>query len=165
MQVGTHSWSHPDMSRLSYQEIDRQIELMEDALLKITGRVPALMRLPYGNGNTTLIDYINRRHGLTVIGWGADTGDTDGATPQQQLNVIRGIKPGSSTILLQHDTKDSTVNHFDREIEIIKANGWQPENMVTVARSLGIRAYKVRTTPQQRDSSWTCDGKPKPGQT
>ncbi len=164
MEVASHSWSHPNMSTLSYHDVDTQIELMEDALLKITGRVPALFRLPYGEGNSALIDYINRRHGLTVIGWGADAGDSTGSSVAEQLDVIRSIKPGHPTILLQHDADDSTGENFDKEIQIIKKNGWQPESMVTVAHSLGIHAYKIRTNPQQRDSTWTCEGKPVPGQ-
>ena len=48
-QICSHTWSHPDISTLNNEELDEQVQLVEDALWKILGVVPACIRAPYGN--------------------------------------------------------------------------------------------------------------------
>ena len=159
-----HTWGHPNLVGLTYNQIDRQINLLETALLKVAGIVPAIIRPPYGSTNDTINKYLNEKHGLTVVTWNYSTEDADGASVSQQIATLKSIKSPTHAIILQHETvatTNSTV--LPQEIGIVKKNGYVPANILTVAQNLGINPYKVQTSYGTRDATWTCDDKLGPG--
>ncbi|KDN52805.1 carbohydrate esterase family 4 protein [Tilletiaria anomala UBC 951] len=164
-QIASHTWSHPHMVGLTYAQIDEQVELIETALLKTAGVVPAFIRPPYGEVNDTIVQYLNEKHGLIVVNWNYDTEDASGATVDYSLNVIKNITAPTHAIVLQHETVNTTHSELvPQELPIIAKNGYTMKNVRTLAQNFGVKPYKVVTSHGSRDSSWTCDGTPVPGQ-
>ncbi|EPQ31908.1 uncharacterized protein PFL1_00107 [Pseudozyma flocculosa PF-1] len=162
-QICSHTWDHPDISTLNNQQLDEQVQLVEDALWKIIGAVPSCIRAPYGNIRDDQVAYLNNRWGLQVIGWNADTGDANGDGVDAALNVYRGLKAPKHAIVLNHETVSTTPSVvIPQALKIIKQNGYSGSQ--TVAATTRFNPYKVVGSYGKRDASWTCDGKPGPGQ-
>jgi len=47
-EIGNHSWSHPDLRRLSREKVVQEVHLATAELERLTGRTTTLFRLPYG---------------------------------------------------------------------------------------------------------------------
>ncbi|PWN46456.1 glycoside hydrolase/deacetylase [Violaceomyces palustris] len=161
-EICSHSWSHPHLSGATNEELDRQVQLVEDALYKILGVVPSCFRPPYGEITDDQVKYLNDRWGLQVINWNYDTMDANGATVDYSLNVYRNLKAPKHAIVLNHETVNTTANTvIPQAVKIVKQNGYSGSR--TLSDTLGFNPYKVVGQRGKRDSTWTCDGKPAPG--
>ncbi|TKY87192.1 hypothetical protein EX895_003869 [Sporisorium graminicola] len=161
-QICSHTWSHPNISTLSNRQLDKQVQLVEDALWKIIGAVPACLRAPYGEIRQDQIKYLNDRWGLVVVGWNRDTGDADGAGVQAGLNLYNNLKAPTHAIVLNHETVKATADTvIPQAVNIVRKNGYSGSQ--TVASTLQFNPYKVVGSYQKRDSTWTCNGTPQPG--
>ena len=47
-EIGNHSWSHPNLAKLSDADVRSQLQRTEDIIVKTAGIKPKLMRPPYG---------------------------------------------------------------------------------------------------------------------
>ncbi|KAI9610520.1 hypothetical protein H4Q26_006662 [Puccinia striiformis f. sp. tritici PST-130] len=54
--IGSHTWSHPNISTLSAPQLNQQLDLVERALMKILGVKPKFFRAPYGEHNKQSLD-------------------------------------------------------------------------------------------------------------
>lgn len=157
--IGSHTWSHYDITTGSTADLGRQLDLIEEALLKILGIKPALFRAPYGAINDEMTAFLNSR-GYTAIGWTDDTGDTGGASVAAQITVLQTASAGK--LFLAHETQQSTVQEvIPGAIPGLVAKGVK---FVPVDQCLGISAYHGGWAGfGVRDDTWTCEGKPLPG--
>ncbi|GAB3944744.1 hypothetical protein GCM10027614_35390 [Micromonospora vulcania] len=48
-EVGNHSWKHRDLAQLDADEAYDDLSRSHDAIAEVTGRVPRLLRPPYGH--------------------------------------------------------------------------------------------------------------------
>ena len=152
--IGSHTWSHAHMNSLTRVQLDDEIERLEVALWKILGIVPALIRPPYGECNEECVHYLNQRHGLTVVTWDVDSGDSVGATPDQCQQKLQGLSHPGPHMPLNHETyQHSATDIPSRLLPVFKQRGYE---MQTVDRCLGVAPYKIVGLPQARDSTWTC---------
>ncbi|KAE8209679.1 hypothetical protein CF327_g6364 [Tilletia walkeri] len=159
----SHTWSHVNLtSGLTFEQLDKQIFLVEDALWKILGVVPAFIRPPYGESNQTIVNYLNSK-GYKVVMWDTDSGDAGGNTTAQSNAVYRDFKSGERHLVLNHEVKKGTADVvIPYALKHLKKIG-QP--------SLGLdRCLKGRPSPYKavgnrgtRDATWTCAGTPAPG--
>ncbi|KAF8811737.1 glycoside hydrolase/deacetylase, partial [Phlegmacium glaucopus] len=67
-QVGSHTWSHTDLTTLSSDQIHSEMWRVEQALQKIAGVYPAFMRPPYGSINSNVLQVSFARN-QSVILW------------------------------------------------------------------------------------------------
>lgn len=157
MQICSHTATHPYLTNLTHAQIDVEIELVETMLHKIIGVVPACIRPPYGAVNESIAQYLNDRHGLVVINWTDFSGDADGATVEESLDVYRNITAPRHSVVLNHEPYNTTANIvFPEAIKIAKHNGYKTGNFQTVSKSFGFNPYKSVTKPGKRDNSWNC---------
>lgn len=124
-EIGNHTWDHPDLTRLSSDEVRRQVKSTQDAVERVTGRRPALFRPPYG--------VINEKDeaalGLPVVLWAVDTLDwRDKDLTMTTSRVMEGAAPGR--IILMHDTISSTVQAMATVIPALIQQGY---TLVTVS--------------------------------
>lgn len=49
--LGSHTWSHANLNNLDYNGINRELERVEEAFIKILGVKPLYFRPPYGAYN------------------------------------------------------------------------------------------------------------------
>ena len=113
-EIGNHTFSHPDISNLSSDDITREIKECENILLKLTGKKTTLFRPPYGSYSKEKLGEIAKKSGYKIILWTTvDAKDWKNPPPLQIANIIIN-KAKSGDIILLHDygTKN-TVNALD----------------------------------------------------
>lgn len=114
-----------------------------------------------------MVKRLNEVHGLAVINWTHDSGDSasPAASVQSQLNQYRGLKAPKHVVMLQHEVYSRTARQvIPQAVQIMKANGYPSSGVQGVGTIFAFNGYKVRGQRGTRDASWTCQGKPAPGQ-
>lgn len=136
MEVGSHTWQHPNMTTLPPEEIPAQFSRANDAIEAATGQRPALVRTAGGLVNDQVLAEAGRQ-GLADINWDVIPFDwsNDANTGATRALLMSQIKPGA--VVLFHDTYSSTVDLVYQFLPVLKANGYHP---VTVSKLLGPRA-------------------------
>jgi peptidoglycan/xylan/chitin deacetylase (PgdA/CDA1 family) len=72
--LGNHTWSHPDLTKLTRHQQASQIDQATAEQHKITGTTPCVFRPPYGNYNRTTLSLARYRR-MAVWLWSVDTED------------------------------------------------------------------------------------------
>ncbi|BGP19962.1 hypothetical protein JCM10213_006739 [Rhodosporidiobolus nylandii] len=158
--IGSHTWTHPDISKLSAAELNKQLDLVETALKKIIGVKPRFFRPPYGSYNSDNLQVLKER-GYTVIDWNFDSGDSVGRAASQTVKDYKALKYPTSYIALNHETKEGTAKTvIPSVVPALQKKGYR---LVDMATCLGVSPYQSVGTPGKRDKTWTCAGTPQPG--
>jgi peptidoglycan/xylan/chitin deacetylase (PgdA/CDA1 family) len=136
-QVGSHTWSHADLTTLDRDGIVNQMDLLESALQQILGYFPTYMRPPYFSYNDLVLQTMAEL-GYHVINADIDTLDWANQSEQGiQTSVQRfrdGLNAGGS-ISLAHDVHQWTAQILTQAmIDEVKRRGLRA---VTVGECLG----------------------------
>jgi peptidoglycan/xylan/chitin deacetylase (PgdA/CDA1 family) len=136
MEIGSHTWEHPNMATIPPEDIAGQFSRANDAITAATGRTPTLYR-PAGGLSSGAVRQTAGKFGLAEILWDVIPFDwaNDSNTAATRYMLMTYIKPGS--VVLFHDTYSSTVDLVYQFIPVLKANGYR---LVTVSELLGPRA-------------------------
>ncbi|MBC1376220.1 polysaccharide deacetylase family protein [Listeria sp. FSL L7-0091] len=119
-QVGSHSWDHPQLTKLSEKEVYNQILQTQKAVYDQTGYFPTTMRPPYGAVNKKVAEEI----GLPIIQWSVDTEDWKNKNPKVVTSrVLSGASNGG--IVLMHDIHPTTAASLDKTIKALKKQGYE----------------------------------------
>ncbi|KAF9898989.1 hypothetical protein BX616_003388 [Lobosporangium transversale] len=139
-QIGSHTWSHADLTTLSEADIDYQMVRLDESFKKIIGVRPVHMRPPYGNVNERSMNYLNR-HGYKVINWSIDSNDwryrdnVHASLNEYYVALARSDAGGLGHIVIHHDTIPSTVRKLvPLVIDFAREKGFR---LVTVGECLG----------------------------
>lgn len=102
--VASHTWDHPDLTTLTFDQIHDEMWRVEQALERILGVTPAFMRPPYGNYND-LVRQVAAQRGQKLVVWDFDSGDSVGESATQSNKDYDALaKKHPSTILaLNHE--------------------------------------------------------------
>jgi peptidoglycan-N-acetylglucosamine deacetylase len=124
--VGNHTWSHPNLTLLSSNDIEAQINLTADAIQQATGVRPTLFRPPYGIVNTRVLAQANLL-GLTTIIWNDEA--RDWSTPGTSVIVSRVLRlAGDGAIILLHDgggDRSQTIAALPTIITTLRSSGFK----------------------------------------
>ncbi len=136
MELGSHTWEHPNMTTLPPADVPSQFSRATDAIVSATGTTPKLWRPPGGLTDPAVNEQAAKA-GLAGILWDVIPFDwiNDSNTAASRQVLMAQIKPGS--VVLMHDTYSSTVDLVYQFIPVLKANGYR---LVTVSDLLGSRA-------------------------
>ncbi|MFN8088124.1 MAG: polysaccharide deacetylase family protein [Mycobacterium sp.] len=136
MEIGSHTWEHPNMTTIPAADVPAQFSKANDAIHAATGRTPVLWR-PAGGLTDDAVNKVAAQYGLAAILWDVIPFDwmNDSNTAATRYMLMTQIKPGS--VVLFHDTYSSTVDLVEQFIPVLKANGY---HLVTVSQMLGPRA-------------------------
>ncbi|KAH8823256.1 carbohydrate esterase family 4 protein [Flagelloscypha sp. PMI_526] len=154
-QIASHTWAHPDLATLSYDQVNEEFRRIDDALLRIHGIMPAFMRPPYGSYNDAVLD-VGSRRGQSIVTWDFDSGDSTGSTQAESIKAYDNtLRNHPSTLLaLNHETYPGTLKKvLPHALKTLKTMGYR---MVTVAECLGSAPYQQVVSPKARDDSWQC---------
>ena len=122
-ELGTHSKTHPYMSKLSVEEIKAELTSSALSIERVTGKKPNLFRPPYGDYNDSLIATA-RSLGLYTIQWSVDSLDWKNLSATQiATRVINGAKNGS--IILCHNNGLHTAEALPMIFATLKNRGYQ----------------------------------------
>ncbi len=136
MEIGNHTWEHPNMTTIPEQYVPEQLSKGQDAITAATGQTPKLWR-PAGGLTDDAVNQQAGKDGLAGILWDVIPFDwiNDANTAATRYMLMSQIKPGS--VVLLHDSYSSTVDLVQQFIPVLKANGY---HLVTVSQLLGDRA-------------------------
>ena len=122
-EVMNHSTSHAHFSKLSHNEIIRDINLCNDKIEQITGVRPTLFRCPYGEYDDHVIQTVSSI-GMTAVQWDVDSLDWKGISADEiQRRVLDRVQPGS--IVLFHNAAENTPEALPGILESLIANGYR----------------------------------------
>ncbi len=119
-ELGNHSFTHPQLTKLSGKAVKKELKKTDDAIYEASGAHPTVMRPPYGATNATVLANIN----YPVILWNVDTLDwkyRDADYVAEQ--VYNGAKDGN--IILVHEIHRTTIDGVKKAIDKLLAEGWQ----------------------------------------
>ncbi|QOX63420.1 polysaccharide deacetylase family protein [Anoxybacterium hadale] len=121
-EIGNHSSTHPNMSKLSEEDITRELKGAEDAIVQITGVKPTVFRPPFGAYSNSLVETCEA-NGYQVIQWDVDSLDWKDITADQIVErVTRNVKPGS--IVLFHNNAQYVENYLPAILSKLKEDGY-----------------------------------------
>nr|CAG8614787.1 14726_t:CDS:2 [Entrophospora candida] len=161
-QIGSHTWSHPDLAKISIAQVTKEMTRLDDAFKKVAGFQPKYMRPPFGSGadNAGIKKAIADVGYTKMVLWDLDPSDAiDGTKFDDEVKqYTNAAPPPASHISLNHDIIESTVKKLvSQEIKILKDKGYT--SFVTVGQCLGETEdlwYKFVGAPSVRDDTWTC---------
>ncbi|KAG8908939.1 Carbohydrate esterase 4 protein [Tulasnella sp. 403] len=154
-RIASHTWSHLDLTTVSWDKIHDEMWKVEQALQRIIGVTPAFMRPPYGNYND-LVRQASYIRGQALALWDFDSGDSTGSTPAQSKAAYKALfdKNPNNVLALNHETSETTAHQvIPYVISLLKSKGYK---MVSLAECLGVPAYQSVGQPQPPSSSWHC---------
>jgi peptidoglycan/xylan/chitin deacetylase (PgdA/CDA1 family) len=135
--IGDHTWTHPDMTKLSTSQQTSQLQLTADAIKRATGFSTCIWRPPYGSVNSQVVS-LARSLGLITIQWDVDTVDWSlPGTATIYQRAVGGAHDGA--IILQHfggGPRYETFAAVQQEIPKLRSEGYK---FVTIPELLGLR--------------------------
>ena len=121
-EIGTHSATHPYMSKLSKSQIEKELSTSINAIESVTNKKVQLFRPPYGDYNNLLIETATDM-GLYSIQWSVDSLDwKDLSATQIEERVLKRVKEGS--IVLFHNQGLHTAEALPNIIRCLKEKGY-----------------------------------------
>ncbi len=125
-QIANHSWSHPDLRKVTDQAIlEKQLEPTSSLVEELTGVFPKFIRPPYGALRDGTIEFLGTQ-GWQIINWSIDSFDWD---PQENsvIAIVEKVKryhhPGA--IILMHCNGANTVQTLPEVIDSLRDLGYQ----------------------------------------
>lgn len=129
-EIGNHSWTHPDLTKLTPPQIQDQVNKTQQAIVATGVPAPTLFRPPYGAVNAQVLANIP----MTMMFWNEDPRDWAANTPGQVLAAVMGAAhPGG--VIDMHDIYHVTVGALPAIIDQLRA---QQYNFVTVSQLLNL---------------------------
>ncbi|HSW37506.1 MAG TPA: polysaccharide deacetylase family protein [Candidatus Saccharimonadales bacterium] len=129
-EIGNHSWSHPNFTKLTPEQIKQQINQTQAAVVTAGVPAPTLFRPPYGAINQTVIDNVP----LTFMFWNEDPKDWAANTPEEVVKAVEAsAKPGG--VIELHDIYHVTTNALPKILDDLTAQGF---HFVTVSQLLNL---------------------------
>ena len=123
IEIGTHSVTHPKMSKLSRDKQREELVSSCEVIEKTVGVKPKLFRPPYGDYDDKLIETC-AEVGLKAIQWDVDTLDWKGLSAQAIASrVLERAKEGS--IVLMHNDGEHTVEALPLIVLGLRKKGFE----------------------------------------
>ncbi len=131
--IGSHTWSHKDLSKLSEQEATDEIEKGIAAVAIALGNRPggAFFRFPALRSPEPLLKYVGSRN-LGVFSTDLDSFDFKIHSPEQVIkSVMAKLSKRGKGIILMHDFQRSTAHAIPELLKQLKDGGYQVVQIVS----------------------------------
>lgn len=135
-ELANHSYSHPQLTKLSVARINQEIQGTQKAISSVTGITPKLLRVPYGAFNQT----VKNNAGLPLIQWNIDTLDWKTRSAKKTIDaVLNNVKDGD--IVLMHSIHISTAEATKTIVPELIKRGY---TLVTISELAEARGVKLQ---------------------
>lgn len=119
-EIGIHSNTHPDMTKLTRSKIKEELETNLKLIENLTGFRAKLFRPPYGYYNNNLIE-VCEELGLSCIEWSVDSLDWKGLSAGEIAGRVT-TKAKKGSIVLFHNNSDNILEGLKLVLEYFKCN-------------------------------------------
>ena len=128
-ELGNHTHSHYDLSTLSKEQLQWEIDATDEILCTIDGKKRHLLRAPFGRTNDLVKDVAP----TPLIDWTIDTLDWTGISEDEIYRAVMENK-FSGAIVLMHDGYSHTIDALKRLLPDLKAEGYQVVSVSQLAK-------------------------------
>lgn len=136
-EIGSHTYAHAQLTKLDAASLDAEIKQTQDAVFKITGEEPKVIRPPYGARNDN-VRAAFASYGLTNVLWDVDTEDWKYRDANYVCDqIVNGAYDGA--IILIHDIHETSIAGLELALPKLAEKGYQ---FVTVSQ---LYEYKGHT--------------------
>lgn len=124
--IGTHTWSHPNVARLTLPEIKQEVEATFDIVQKDSPEpVAPFFRYPYLSSSKISDDYFKSRN---IAQFAVDVDSNDWRVRSSApviARVMAGLKARGRGIILMHDIHKWTADAVPQLLAKLKAGGYK----------------------------------------
>ncbi|KAG8908923.1 Carbohydrate esterase 4 protein [Tulasnella sp. 403] len=150
-QIVSHTWSHLHLPGNPKSQVNKELEKIDDALLKIVGIKPAFLALPYSARDDEVLEWV-KDNGQDVFDW--NFGWDDFAPAESDWDTFVASRPNNAIAFVNEGDWATVYQILPGILKDFKRNGYK---FVTVAECLGNKKPYVKTEkPKSRDRSWRC---------
>ena len=143
-ELGSHSDTHPDMTKLSREEIAAQLDRSKLKLEAVSGQKVRLFRAPSGAYDNQVVSTA-RALGWEVVQWSNDS--LDWKTPPVEEMVEKGCgRAAPGDIQLWHAGKRNTAAALERVLDRLAGEGYR---FVPVGELILPAPYRLDHTGRQ----------------
>jgi peptidoglycan-N-acetylglucosamine deacetylase len=126
-EIGNHTYHHPNMRQISCEQIAREIELTNTAILATTGTTPHLFRPPGGYYDEEIVHTAKQAGHLVVMwSWHQDTRDWSNPGVNKIVRkVLTNVRNGD--IVLFHDDggdRSQTIRALEKILPNLHERGY-----------------------------------------
>lgn len=142
MEIGSHTWSHPNLFELKKKEVKKEINKTNNALINACGQSATVFRPPYGNIDEKILKWVD----MPAVLWSVDTLDWKSRKAKSVVSVVKKEhkKNGlDGKVILMHSLYPSTAKATEILVPWLKKQGYQ---LVTVSELL---EYKYHENPNE----------------
>lgn len=118
--IGSHSYSHPDLTKLNQKDLIFQANQTDKEIYLATGKLPQLFRPPYGAINPTVAKAFKK----PIIQWSLDTMDWKSHDPKKIKEEIKKNAYNGAVVLL-HDIHKTSVEAVPDIIDQLRKDGYE----------------------------------------
>jgi peptidoglycan/xylan/chitin deacetylase (PgdA/CDA1 family) len=124
--IGTHTWSHPNLKRLSAEQARGQIESAFTVIEQAAGQpIAPFFRYPYLSESDSAIAYLQTRN-VAQFAIDIDSFDWRTRSPQSVIaRVMAGLERRGRGIILFHDIHGSTAGAMPQLLGMLKEKGFK----------------------------------------
>jgi peptidoglycan/xylan/chitin deacetylase (PgdA/CDA1 family) len=132
--IGSHTWSHADLSKKSPEEARREIEMGASAVhMAVAGNTAPFFRFPALRHPPEMVTYLGQRN-IAIFSCDVDSFDFTMRKPEQVIrSVMSKLAKHGKGIILMHDFQRATAEALPELLNQLKANGYKIVHMVPKA--------------------------------
>ena len=143
-EMANHSDTHASFSKISREEIKKEILECNKKIENITGATPKLVRAPSGDYDNKSIE-VAESLGMKMIQWDCDSLDWKLLSVDEMYNrVVNKVQNGS--IVLFHNGVENTPEALDKILTELEKDGYE---FVTVSELIYWEDYEIDHTGKQ----------------
>jgi peptidoglycan/xylan/chitin deacetylase (PgdA/CDA1 family) len=160
--IGSHTWSHADLSKKSFQEAKDEVEKGISAVHWAVGASTApFFRFPALRHPPEVVTYLGERN-IAIFSTDFDSFDFKMRKPEQVINsVMSKLKKFGKGIVLMHDFQHATADASAELLKQLKAGGYKivqmkakdPLNTVASYDELLLKDMKLPTVSTRPTSA------------
>jgi peptidoglycan-N-acetylglucosamine deacetylase len=140
--IGSHTWSHVDLSKKSPEEAKREIEMGASAVhMAVAGPIAPFFRFPALRHPPEMVTYLGQRN-IGIFSCDLDSFDFTMRKPEQVIrSVMSKLEKHGKGIILMHDFQRATAEALPELLNQLNANGYKVVHMVPKASLQTLAQY------------------------
>ncbi len=157
-ELANHSYTHPNLTKLTKDQIIAEVLRTRAVIKEITGRQTYLFRPPGGDIDSDVLDQL-RALDYNVVYWDVNAGEFRKHPPQEEADMIVNKAKDGSIVLMHNGQYDGTMNILPILMAELSQRGF---TFVTVSELMSEKQQfeKEQAAEKQAESSKQPTTKP-----